>query len=337
MMKCYNIRWGLYLSLALTVMSLLSKMEYIGFDKLDQIIKYILFSFSYVLSCWFIHHFFIFHPFKGANNRTTAIISNVVTTIVMLLINFIVLSLHIKSFLIDIAPFNGIINVLINLSRAIFISVFTYILIYNIQTNIKFQKSKLENELLKQVHLRAQLLSLQQQISPHFLFNSLSTLKTIAPDQKTKTYIVQLANVYRYLLNFNENHLASVKDELAFMQSYLYILQERFEAALQISIDIPNHYLTYFIPPLSLQLLVENAVKHNISSPERPLYIRIYNSSVADALIIENSYQPKQSVEESTGKGLKNIEDRYQLLANEQIGVFKGDDLFTVVLPLLSV
>ncbi|MBB6109975.1 sensor histidine kinase [Mucilaginibacter lappiensis] len=225
-------------------------------------------------------------------------------------------------------------DVFFNLTGSAFISVFIYIIIHNIQINITLQKSRLENGLLKQAQLRAQLLSLQQQVSPHFLFNSLSTLKTIAPDHETKTYVIQLANVYRYLLNFNEHHLASVKDEIAFMKSYLYILQERFEHALQISINVPDEFLSYYIPPLSLQLLIENAIKHNIISPEQPLHIRIYTDQTP-ALTIENSYQPKISVEESTGKGLQNIKDRYQLLSGKQIEVYNDDDLFTVTLPLL--
>ncbi|WP_159440729.1 sensor histidine kinase [Mucilaginibacter sp. OK098] len=231
--------------------------------------------------------------------------------------------------------FGTIHDVFINLTASSFISVLIYFIIYNIQINITLQKSKLENELLKQAQLRAQLLSLQQQVSPHFLFNSLSTLKTIAPDHETKTYVVQLANVYRYLLNFNEHHLASVKDEIAFMKSYLYILQERFEQALQISIDVPDGFLSFYIPPLSLQLLIENAIKHNIVSPEQPLFIRIYTDQTP-ALTIENSYQPKLSVEESTGKGLQNIKDRYQLLAGKQINVYKNDELFKVTLPLMQ-
>ena len=188
--------------------------------------------------------------------------------------------------------------------------------------------------MLKQAQLRAQLLSLQQQVSPHFLFNSLSTLKTIAKDQETKTYVLQLANVYRYLLNFNEHHLASVKDELAFMRSFLYILQERFEDALKISIHVPDEFLSYQIPTLSLQLLIENAVKHNIVSPEQPLYIRIYTDD-SPSLTVENSFQPKLFVEETTGKGLQNIKERYQLLTGKQVEVSIDNGLFVVILPLL--
>ncbi|WP_254060885.1 sensor histidine kinase [Mucilaginibacter sp. L196] len=225
-------------------------------------------------------------------------------------------------------------DVLFDLTAAAFISVFIYIIIHNIQINVTLQKSKLENELLKQAQLRAQLLSLQQQVSPHFLFNSLSTLRTIAPDNETKTYVIQLANVYRYLLNFNEHHLASVKDELAFMKSYLYILQERFEKALQVSINVPDNFLNYSIPPLSLQLLVENAVKHNILSPEQPLIINIYTDEMP-SITVSNSYQPKPSLEESTGMGLQNIKDRYQLLIGKQVEVIQANNLFIVTLPLL--
>jgi LytS/YehU family sensor histidine kinase len=218
------------------------------------------------------------------------------------------------------------------------------------------QNSKLENEYLKQDQLKAQLFSLQQQLSPHFLFNSLSTLKTIAPDNATKTYVMQLANVYRYLLTFHDHQQITVREELAFTQSYLYILQERFEEALQVSIQIGDNFLDYYMPPLTLQILVENAFKHNIVSADQPLHLRIYtNGSTIPAndsgipvndsgmvandaarLTVENSYQPKLSVEGSNGKGLQNINDRYQLLAGRQITICQSESLFIVTLPLLE-
>ena len=335
MFKVYQIKWGIFLSFVFTVIGFLPRLGQFEFGHLTLLKNYFFFSIFNVFTCWFIHHYFILHSFKHIGNITKGIISNIITISILLTFDYLLIEFWNHPLLVDAPRFNNIQDILLSLIRFAFLSVFIYIIIYNIQINITLQKSKLENELLKQAQLRAQLLSLQQQVSPHFLFNSLSTLKTIAPDHETKTYVVQLANVYRYLLNFNEHHLASVKDEIAFMKSYLYILQERFEQALQISIDVPDGFLSYYIPPLSLQLLIENAIKHNIVSPEQPLLIRIYTDQTP-ALTIENSYQPKLSVEESTGKGLQNIKDRYQLLAGKQIEVCKNDNLFKVILPLMQ-
>jgi len=335
MFKVYQIKWGIFLSFAFAVIGLLPKLGHPEFGPLALIKNYLFFSFLNVVTCWFIHHYFILHSFKHTGNITKGIISNIFAICIILFIDYLAIAFSGRPLLNDAPEFDTIQNIMINFTRTAFVSVFIYIIIYNIQINITLQKSKLENELLKQAQLKAQLLSLQQQVSPHFLFNSLSTLKTIAPDHETKNYVIQLANVYRYLLNFNEHHLASVKDEIAFMKSYLYILQERFEQALQISIDVPVEFLSYYIPPLSLQLLIENAIKHNIISPEQPLLIRIYTDQTP-ALTIENSYQPKLSVEESTGKGLQNIKDRYLLLVDKQIEVCKTDNLFKVILPLLQ-
>ncbi|MDN5284864.1 MAG: Histidine kinase [Mucilaginibacter sp.] len=335
MFKTYHIKWGILLFTAFAIIGFLQRSDHFGFDQLPVLGKDIVFSFCNVFGCWFIHHYFILHPFKKLGNVPKGIISNIIAVSTVVFLDYLLTLSNVMPSHSNTPGFNNGRDAIFNLTASSFISVFIYFIIYNIQINITLQKSKLEYELLKQAQLKAQLLSLQQQVSPHFLFNSLSTLKTIAPDQETKTYVIQLANVYRYLLSFNEHHLASVKDEIAFMKSYLYILQERFEQALQISIQVPDVFLGYYIPPLSLQLLIENAIKHNVISPEQPLHIRIYTDQTP-SLTVENSYQPKLSVEESTGKGLQNIKDRYHLLGGKEIGVFRHDNLFKVILPLLQ-
>jgi two-component system, LytTR family, sensor kinase len=148
--------------------------------------------------------------------------------------------------------------------RGLTIGGFQYFVVYYIAAVKKVEHSKMEIEQLKKENLQARLNLLKQQISPHFLFNSLSTLKTIATDANTRQYIMQLSNVYRYLLNYNDNNVASLKDELAFTNSYLYILKKRFEEALQVHIQVPDELLSRYIVPLSLQILIENSIKHNI-------------------------------------------------------------------------
>jgi LytS/YehU family sensor histidine kinase len=218
--------------------------------------------------------------------------------------------------------------------RGFFIGGLQFFMVYYIAAIKEAEQSKIENEQLKKENLQARLNLLKQQISPHFLFNSLSTLKTIAPDTNTRQYIMQLSNVYRYLLNYNDNNMATLHDELAFTNSYLYILKERYEDALQLHIQVPDALLHLHIPPLSLQILVENAIKHNIISPTEPLHIYIHSDG-HDTLTVENNVQPKLSTEKNTGKGLQNINDRYHLLSGKQIDITHTPSKFIVKLPLL--
>ncbi|MDF1675107.1 MAG: histidine kinase [Vicingaceae bacterium] len=220
-------------------------------------------------------------------------------------------------------------------SRGVIISGVIYFIGYYLNILAEKQKASIEIEQLKKEKLSAQLEELKQQMSPHFLFNSLNTLKTIVPDENSKTYIVKLANVYRYLLSFNSKHLTTLKDELDFVESYLYILKERFEDALEITIDIDESLMENYIPPLSLQLLIENAIKHNIVSMDDPLKINVTNNNSKDMLIISNNLQLKSSKENSTGMGLDNIKTRYQLLAQKDILISKNENSFSVQIPLL--
>ncbi|WP_053971410.1 sensor histidine kinase [Mangrovimonas sp. ST2L15] len=224
-------------------------------------------------------------------------------------------------------------NVLMFLRGVVF-SIFIYLIMYYLHVLSDRQQALLEIESLKKEKLEAQLHSLKSQISPHFLFNSLSTLRTIVPDASSKKYVLQLSNVYRYLLGFKESNVTTLEEELEFIQSYLYILHERFEEALVVDMDIDQTLKSKLLPPLALQLLVENAIKHNVVSLDDPLSVQIKNE--ASLLVVTNNLQPKLTHEESTGKGLDNINKRYKLLANQQIEIYKTDQNFTVKIPLLT-
>ena len=241
MFRVYQIKWGIFIAITFAVIGFLQNYERYRDHQVEAFAGGMLRSFGNISICWFIHNYFILYFTEKKYILTKGIISNVLVISVFVTLDYLSIKYHIRLSIADSPNYGSDQNLLlVNLIKDSFVSIFTYIIIYNIQINIQLQKSKLENEMLKHTQLRAQLLSLQQQVSPHFLFNSLSTLKTIAKDRETKTYVLQLANVYRYLLNFNEHHLASVKDELAFMRSYLYILKERFEDALKISIHVPD-------------------------------------------------------------------------------------------------
>ncbi|PZU86950.1 MAG: sensor histidine kinase [Chryseobacterium sp.] len=220
--------------------------------------------------------------------------------------------------------------------RGIIVAAFTFFIIYLIFVSEESSRLKREAENIKKDHLEARLYALQQQISPHFLFNALSTLRNIAQDKTTKNYVVQFSNVFRYLLDANNSPLVFLKDEMVFTKSYLHILQERFENALNIHLDIPEKYNLYQLPPIAIQILIENAIKHNIVSLEEPLTISIFIDENNEMLVIENTLQLKISVEESTGTGLKNIQERYLLLSQKKIHIEQIKNKFIVSIPLLK-
>jgi sensor histidine kinase YesM len=217
-------------------------------------------------------------------------------------------------------------GILLNLMNAFFVS--------HIKQQRDHQQNQLALEQLKQTHLQANLNSLKQQLSPHFLFNTLNTLSSLTKEQQVKDYVDQLANVYRYLLDHQKKDIVDLTTELAFTTSYLYILQTRLDSALEIKMQIGADIVQYKIPPLTLQLLVENAIKHNVASASKPL--KIYIGIHDDHLVVINNLQPKASVEASSGIGLTNINQRYQLLFNREIKIEMDAVFFTVKLPLQS-
>jgi two-component system, LytTR family, sensor kinase len=196
------------------------------------------------------------------------------------------------------------------------------------------QKGRLEIEQLKQAQLAANLSSLKEQLSPHFLFNTLNTLSALTSEKIVKDYVTELGNVYRYVLQYKELDTASLKQELAFIHSYLYIIQTRLERSIDVTIQVDDAFLDSKIPPLTLQLLIENAIKHNVASAARQLRIGV-KSSGDNYLVVSNNFQPKTSVQLSAGIGLDNVMQRYKLLLNREIIIEKTTSCFSVKLPLV--
>ncbi|MVM33763.1 hypothetical protein GO755_27240 [Spirosoma sp. HMF4905] len=200
---------------------------------------------------------------------------------------------------------------------------------------------------IKDVQLRAersekeaalsQVEALKHQLSPHFLFNSLSILTSMVHEDAnlSEQFIKQLSNVYRYILEQRDQELVALKTEIEFIRAYTFLLQIRFENKFDVFIDItPSQQEQYRIAPLSLQLLVENAVKHNRMSIAKPLHVRIYCQD--DVLIVENRWLPRDQPEPSTGVGLQNIINRYALLTHRPVWYGHQDQSFVVKIPLLS-
>ncbi|RZJ92646.1 MAG: sensor histidine kinase [Chryseobacterium sp.] len=336
MFKVYQIKWFFILASILTVSTLLLRPESVSQAKLWEILDYTFKIYFPFAVCWIINGFFIIRNVSIVNKFPKHLLGIVLGILAVFLASYLMYILLPDNYLNGKAV--GYVlseDIQKHFASSFFASLICFVVFYSVHTNDALQNTKLENELLEQAHLRAQLISLQQQISPHFLFNSLSTLKTIATDQPTKNYIIQLSSVYRYVLNFNEQYLTPLKDELSFIRSYLYILNERFEDALQVEIDVDEHCLDLYIPSMSLQLLVENAVKHNMILPESPLRISITCIDKL-SLTVENNFQPKKTAAEGTGTGLKNIVERYKLIAGRTIDVSNDGEKFTVNIPLLK-
>ncbi|NIJ55740.1 sensor histidine kinase [Dyadobacter arcticus] len=201
---------------------------------------------------------------------------------------------------------------------------------------LEWRKAAIEAEQLKTERFAQQFQSLKDQLNPHFLFNSLNVLSNLVYENADTSarFINKLSKIYRYVLDVQQEELVSLEKELDFAENYLSLQKIRFEESLQYHIDVGQK--TGFLPPLSLQLLLENAIKHNIASVEKPLKIEI---AMADqVLTVKNNLQLKSSIsEDSTGIGLSNISKRYELLSKERISILNDGDSFIVKLPLLSV
>jgi two-component system LytT family sensor kinase len=223
---------------------------------------------------------------------------------------------------------------------SISIGVLVSFLILTIEISAQFfnnwKASLVEVEKYKTESIQAQLKNLKEQVNPHFLFNNLSVLTSLVyKDQdKAAEFINQLAKVYRYVLEQNEHELVTLQKELNFIESYIFLLKIRFENSLQIEISIPENEKSKLIPPMCLQVLVENTIKHNELSIENPLQVRIYFEN--DYLVVSNNLQVRKNNEPASKTGIKNICSRYQHFTDRKAEIIETADAFTVKIPLLS-
>lgn len=178
--------------------------------------------------------------------------------------------------------------------------------------------------------------ALKSQIGPHFLFNSLNVLSGLTDEnpQKAQAFIADLSMIYRYVLEQSNKDITTVKNEIDFALNYLKLVQTRFEEALHFDIDEQLKQSDLNIIPLSLQLLLENCIKHNAISKLNPLRISIFKQD--NYLVVQNNLQQKKQLEPSTKTGLKNIQSKYLMLGKQQVIIQKTQDNFTVKLPLIN-
>jgi hypothetical protein len=200
----------------------------------------------------------------------------------------------------------------------------------------KWKTATREAEELKKLNLMIQFESLKNQVKPHFLFNSLNTLTgLVEKDSKQAVkFIAELSKVYRYLLQSSEKELIGLQDELQFTEAYFFLLQTRFGEGIALHINVHENIHQQLLPPLTLQMLVENAVKHNQVSVRKPLKVEIFSED-DQWLIVRNNFQPRRGAA-SNGMGLSNIASKYRLLNQPEMSIENDEHSFTVKLPLIK-
>ncbi len=190
---------------------------------------------------------------------------------------------------------------------------------------------------LQKENLQAKLEALKNQIDPHFLFNSLSALTTLVYKNQNMAveYINRLSKLYRYILEKKDEVLVLLRDELDNLESYFFLIRTRFSDQIILDVRIEDYTRdNTYVFPCSLQMLAENAVKHNCCSESEPLKVSIFET--IDTIVIENAVKPRRNMEDSSGLGLKNIMKRYELINAPKMEIFTENEVFRVRLPKLS-
>ena len=226
-------------------------------------------------------------------------------------------------------------------SKTLIIIVFLTMMIMAIYEAIYFfgllKRSIREEEHAKQAIIQAELDTLRNQAQPHFFFNTLNTLRDIidqSPKEEARHFVDKLSDIYRFLLESGNTNLISLKAELKFAKAYIHVQSERFGENLKLNWNIPPTSVNKLIAPMSLQLLLENAIKHNVVSRAKPLIINVDASD--DFIVVKNKIQRKSTQLPSTKMGLKNIEKRYALISDRTIKIVNDNQQFSVTLPLLN-
>ncbi len=219
-----------------------------------------------------------------------------------------------------------LINLLFHLSNAILLF-FT-----------EYKRQWMEAEELRRISTQAQMQLIKSQIKPHFLFNNLNVLSgmVIKENPDANRFIEAFSKVYRYILSNHDKELVELNKELEFIEPYIYLLEKRFDEGVCITINIPDHYKASYIVPAALQMLIENAIKHNIASRSKPLYIDIHANG-NETIILKNNLQQRSVVETSTRIGLENIHKRYEMISGRKVIVNKTESYFEVIVPLLTI
>ena len=222
---------------------------------------------------------------------------------------------------------------------AVFIIIPVFSIFFGIYFMSKWKKATIEIEDAKKEVIKSELLALKNHLDPHFLFNNLNILSSLidAENESAQSFLDKFSDVYRYVLKNKDSELILLEDELQFLDAYIYLINTRFEHQLEVKMDIDPVAEEKFLPTLTIQMLVENALKHNKFSRKDKLRIEI--STTQDTLIVRNNYHPKATGndENKTGSGLVNIEKRYELLSRKKPSFTISDDQFIAEIPLINI
>ncbi len=221
-----------------------------------------------------------------------------------------------------------------------FLNFFAYVLAVSVAYLFVFLKQmfflKTENQQLKTEKAKAELYALKEQISPHFFFNTLNSLSAVirtAKKSDSLEFVEKLSQVYRYILDSGDNNIVSIKEEIGFLNDYSYLLHKRFGNNFSIDNRISSNVLDYKIPPLALQVLLENVTKHNKLLSSSPVKISILNTE--DYIYFKNELRKKENVA-SHGSGLSNLNKRYQMICGKEIEISEKNNEFCVKIPIIK-
>ncbi len=251
--------------------------------------------------------------------------------IAFLYTTFMLLAALLETFLVGMGEESFILIFLIALIAQVTMYCLVYIINYTITVRHEMQTQKEKANMAQYRYLK-----LKRQVNPHFLFNSLNILDCLISEEKTEqasTYTHKLAGIYRYMLKSEDEEIVPLRDEIDFVQRYIDLLKVRFPEGFEAEIDVPEDAMARFVPPCSIQLLVENATKHNAVSPERPLTVKV---KVEDGCVrVSNNVIPKVTMSPSTGLGQQYIRQLYMDLSGKSIEIVRTGDEYCVTLPLL--
>jgi two-component system, LytTR family, sensor kinase len=257
--------------------------------------------------------------------------STLTTVVTVMLVFFVSMVLHSYTFKETIIPLK------LNLIYA-WLANLLFHLLNAITFYFKEYKTKwMEAEELKRESAQAELQLVKSQINPHFLFNNLNVLSALVMknNDEANRFIEEFSKVYRYILSNHDKELVNIKTELDFIKPYIFLLQKRFLDGLDVTVNVPQSYENFYIIPASLQMLIENAIKHNVVSKNKPLHIDVHVNG-NNTIVVSNNLQLRESVEGSTKIGLANIIKRYWLVSGKNVEVKEDKTDFTVTLPLLT-
>jgi LytS/YehU family sensor histidine kinase len=289
-----------------------------------------------VAFCAFILNYYLIKPFHGfkKTNYTRILLAVVLTMATVFLLTELLFSVN---RIISGRPFFYKSSNLLYTFRDLFIGIVVLTGVFVTKALYDRQLALLDNERLIRENLESQYESLKNQVSPHFLFNSLTALKTLITENpdNARLYLDHLSRVLRNTLQSNQQQSICLTEELEVAQAYIFLVKMRYEKNLDVDFDVKGKFNNFRLPPLAIQTLLENAIKHNEISKRNPLHIRI-STSEPGSLVVANSIHAKRTSEPGTGIGLVNLSRQYQLLIGKDISISKKNNEFRVELPLLN-